>query len=253
VRRALIIILLVAACVIAHAQQTTTPARPSWLQEEIQTYKGIAEDARRNSSDAMAATREAMYFCMFVTLAFIGFGFYTLNRLNRPQPVTDSPNTPDISDVLRRELSSAKTELNQSIEQVRQVTNHAYRFLGDLLFNQAHSANEITSLFLLLTALDAYHLGGAEEPREKALVYLKQFNTPTFTSTLDSYNVAWSPGDEELIERTLTWVNDKELRVFLMFMREFVHSRLATQTQRKELLKDGVLVQLEEPKAKVPG
>ena len=111
-----------------------------------------------------------------------------------------------------------------------------------------NTANEITSLFLLLTALDAYHLSGAEEPRERALLYLKQFNTPSFTSTLDSYNVAWSSGDVELIDRTLSWMKDNELRIFLMFIREFVHSKLATQGERRELLKDGVLVQWEEPK-----
>src|SRR5437868_12263721 len=115
VRRKLVVILVFVAALagIATAQQNNpvTPSRPSWLQEEIQTYKGIAEDARRNSSDAMAATREAMYFCMFITLAFIGFGFYTLNRLNKRGAQPATVKSPDISDSLRKELAATKTEL----------------------------------------------------------------------------------------------------------------------------------------------
>src|SRR5256714_13391938 len=115
---------LVALSGIAGAQQNTSPpARPSWLNEEIQAYKGIAEDARRNSSDAMAATREAIFFCVFVTLAFLGFGFYMLRRMSpgtsEPKSVGDS----ELKSVGAHELKSISAaefrQLEEMTERIR--------------------------------------------------------------------------------------------------------------------------------------
>src|SRR5256714_11038110 len=119
---------LVALSGIAGAQQNTSPpARPSWLNEEIQAYKGIAEDARRNSSDAMAATREAIFFCMFVTLAFLGFGFYTLRRmsLGTSEPKSEGAHEP------KSIGAAALRQLEEMTERIRATAAQLYRFMAD--------------------------------------------------------------------------------------------------------------------------
>src|SRR2546421_3387333 len=177
VRRKLVVILVFVAALagIATAQQNNpvTPSRPSWLNEEIQAYKGIAEDARRNSSDAMAATREAIFFCVFVTLAFLGFGFYTLRRMSLGTSERRNFGNTELQNFRTSELPNGATselrQLEEMTEHIRATAAQLYRFMGDSLLNQAHSGNEVQGLFSMLGALDAYHMAGAEDAAQKTL------------------------------------------------------------------------------------